>query len=94
MRNNNTVNAIDDLNRPKTCAVGCIETPNAKEAEPQTPGHNHIHASVAETDLALRETLKRELHTEPTAVNRGPAKIVSNDSKPLYCVGGGEILSS
>ena len=58
MRNNNTVNAIDDLNRPKTCAVGCIEIPNAKEAEPQTFGHNHIQASVAETDPALRKTLQ------------------------------------
>ena len=92
MRNNNTVNAIDDLNRPKTCAVGCIEIPNAKEAEPRTFGHNHNQTSVAEIDLALRKASKRELHKEPTAVNRGPAKIVSNDSKPLYCVGGGDPL--
>ena len=92
MRNNNTVNAIDDLNRPKTCAVGCIEIPNAKEAEPRTFGHNHNQTSVAEIDLALRKASKRELHKEPTAVNRGPAKIVSNDSKPLHCVMRGDPL--
>ena len=44
MWNNNTINAIDDLNQCITCAVECSETSNSKEAEPKTIGHNHILA--------------------------------------------------
>ena len=84
MRNNTTVNAIDDLNRPKACDVGRINTPNAKEAEPQTMCYDQIQASVVETNPARRQTLKRETHLDPTEANRDPAQTPSNDNKPFY----------
>ena len=84
MRNNTTVNAIDDLNRPKACDVGRINTPNAKEAEPQTMCYDQIQASVVETNPARRQTLKRETHLDPTEANRDPAQTPSNDNKPFH----------
>ena len=65
------------------------------------------HYIAAETDPALRETLGRKLHTEPTAVNKGdwiyfrkisdkhwkgPAKVVLKESKSLHCIMRGDPL--
>ena len=52
MWNNNTMSAIDDLNRCKTCVVECNEKSVSKEAGPKTIGHNHILA------IDLRQNLK------------------------------------
>ena len=65
------------------------------------------HYIAAETDPALREILRRKLHTEPTVVNKGdwiyfrkisdkywkgPAKVVSRESKSLHCIMRGDPL--
>ena len=44
MWNNNTINAIDDLNRCETCAAECSKMHDPKEAGPKSIGHNHILA--------------------------------------------------
>ena len=44
MWNNNTINAIDDLNRCEICAAEHSRMPDPKEAGPKTIGHNHILA--------------------------------------------------
>ena len=44
MWNNNTINAIDDLNRCDTCAAECSKMHDPKEAGPKSIGHNHILA--------------------------------------------------
>ena len=44
MWDNNTINAIDDLNRCEICAAEHSRMPDPKEAGPKTIGHNHILA--------------------------------------------------
>ena len=54
MWNNNTMNAIDDLNRCKICAVECNKKPVSKEAGPKTIGLNHILAIDLKQNLKYR----------------------------------------
>ena len=93
------------------------DNPGANEAlaNSQTQWAQHYRAMIAarehyiaaETDPALRETLRRQLHTEPTAVNRGdginykkipdkhwkgPAKVVSKEGRSLHCIMRGDPL--
>ena len=44
MWDNNTINAIDDLNRCEICAAEHSRMPDPKEVGPKTIGHNHILA--------------------------------------------------
>ena len=46
--------------------------------------YDQIQASVVETNLARRQTSKRETHLDSTEANRDPAQTPSNDNKPFY----------